>query len=114
MLLSFETENKPVTALYLWRVLKKAGINADLVSVYRNLELFLRLNIIQKTQFEDRIDRYEMASDKHHHHLVCTKCGTLEDASFDEGFLENIGHQSNFKVEKHTLEFFGTCANCQI
>ena len=50
-----------------------------LVTVYRCLELFTSVGILDKIKFNDGFDRYERRPDSagHHHHLVCTGCGQV-------------------------------------
>lgn len=105
----------PLSAQELRDVLKEKGFNIDLVTVYRTLELFNNLEIVRQTQFEDKITRFELLSDEeHHHHLVCIKCGMIEDVIINENkFVSEIERQSSFKVERHALEFFGFCKKCQ-
>ena len=106
--------SEPKSAQEVFEVLKQKGFNPDLVTVYRTLELFTKLGLVRKTQFEDKIARFELLSNKHHHHLVCIKCGSIEDAIINEDlFIKQIKKQSNFKVERHALEFFGFCKNCK-
>lgn len=105
---------EPLSAQEVFEVLKQKGFNPDLVTVYRTLDLFTKLEIVRKIQFEDKIARFELLSDKHHHHLVCIKCGSLDDVIINEEILvRQIKKQSKFKVERHALEFFGFCKGCQ-
>lgn len=104
----------PMSAQELHSVLKEKGFNVDLVTIYRTLELFTNLELVRKTQFEDKIARYELVSGQEHHHLVCIKCGIVEDVIINEDkFVKEIEKQSEFKVERHALEFFGFCNLCQ-
>lgn len=107
--------SNPLTAPEVHDLLKEKGISIDLVTIYRTLELFTTLELIRKTQFEDKIARYELHPGKdHHHHLVCIKCGVVEDVIINEDkFVKEIEKQSDFKVERHALEFFGFCKRCQ-
>jgi Fur family transcriptional regulator, ferric uptake regulator len=106
--------NDPMSAQEVHLILKEKEFNIDLVTVYRTLETFSNLNILRKTQFEDKVTRYELFSDVHHHHLVCIKCGIVEDVEVNEDkFIRQIENQSNFKVERHALEFFGFCGRCR-
>ena len=91
------------------------GLKADLVTSYRTLELFNDLGFVQKIQFEDNIARFELIEKQnHHHHLVCIECGKREDIALDElPFIRQIQKQSDFKVQRHALEFFGFCIICR-
>lgn len=109
------TSTKPYSAQELFEILKRQGLDIDLVTAYRTLELFEDLGFIQKIQFEDNVARYELISeDEHHHHLICINCGNVEDVEVDEETLVNqIKIKSEFKIQRHALEFFGFCLKCQ-
>lgn len=94
--------------------LKSKGEQTDKVTVYRTLDCFVDLGIVGKTQFHDKKAQYELLSEAHHHHLVCDKCGSVEDVALNEAvLLRKVSEQTNFQVKSHSLEFFGLCANCK-
>lgn len=105
----------PLSAQEVFEHLKANGLNIDLVTAYRTLELFKDLGFIQKVQFQDKTARYELIKEnKHHHHLICIKCTNIEDIEINEqSFVRQIEKQSTFKIERHALEFFGFCQQCQ-
>lgn len=89
----------------------KIGVNKT--TVYRQIEKLLTENVIIEVELGDGKKRYELKSLDHHHHLVCKKCGSLEDIELDEHIiLKEVSRKSNFKVEDHSLEFFGYCVKC--
>jgi Fur family ferric uptake transcriptional regulator len=91
--------------------------SADRASVYRTIELFERLGVIQRLQqgWKYRLELSDQFAD-HHHHLTCTSCGA--SYSFDEpDFLSNtiasLAKKHNFIVDGHQLEITGLCATCR-
>lgn len=114
-ILKILSSTNPLSAQEVFEILKMKGLNTDLVTSYRTLELFNDLGFVQKIQFEDNVARYELIEKQsHHHHLVCIKCGKREDIALDElPFIRQIQKQSAFKVQRHALEFFGFCEKCQ-
>ena len=105
--------NNPLSPQEVWKALVKKGFSLDLVTVYRTLELFGNLGLVSKIQFEDKFSRYELTNN-HHHHLVCIKCGVVEDIIInEETLILKIGKQSDFEVQRHALEFFGLCRRCK-
>lgn len=104
----------PVRASDIQNELRKKHFPSDLVTIYRTLELFVRLGIVTKTTFSDSIARFELASEeKHHHHLICDSCGSVEDAPIDESFLNELKDTTRFTIKRHTLEIYGSCTRCQ-
>ena len=86
----------------------------DLVTIYRNLQEFRKAGIVREVRFKDGIARYEL-SHSHHHHLVCTACGLIEELDVCEGTLEKkaLQHSRCFEaISEHALEFFGLCKKC--
>lgn len=91
--------------------------DADLVTIYRTLEQLHTKGIVRDIRFKDGVARYEFAhGSHHHHHLVCTKCGQIDELpECDVRSLEKtaLAASKRFKsVEEHALEFFGTCVTC--
>lgn len=100
---------KPVDVSVL---VSKIGVNKT--TVYRQIEKLLIDNIIIEVELGDGKKRYELKSLDHHHHLVCKKCGSLEDIELDESVILNeVSKRTTFKVESHNLEFFGLCRKCK-
>ncbi len=106
----------PVTVQEIYESLEKKGIHIDLTSVYRSLELFVELKLVQVIELGEGKKRYELLNtDNHHHHVICNTCGVIEDVSIEQEkeILKHVTTKSHFKIDTHTLEFFGQCQNCQ-
>ena len=91
-------------------------------SVYRNLAVLEHAGLVSKISMGDEHAHYELGEEithNHHHHLVCTSCGsvsdvTLSDAaerSLDKALREAAGGAS-FELEHHRLDLLGRCAEC--
>ncbi len=93
-----------------------------LTTIYRTLELFVKLGIVRKYDFGDRQSRYEIVSDTidHHHHLICEKCMKVieyrdfleEETVLIEKIQKKLENKYDFKIKKHELEFYGFCKDC--
>lgn len=106
--------SNPLSAQEIHILLKQKGFNTDLVTVYRTLELFHSLGLVNQINLSDNTARYELVSDDHHHHLICIKCGTIEEVVGDEtDLIKGLTSKSDFQVLRHSLEFFGFCRRCQ-
>ena len=107
----FTQNHLPLTEMELRRRLK-----VNKTTVYRQLELFLKLGIVKEVEFGDGKKRFEFNLHNHHHHLVCTNCQKVEDIFVhnDVKHVEDkIAKLKKFQVKSHSLEFFGLCAQCQ-
>ncbi len=114
ILRALTTQPRSVTDVVSFLVSR--GITVDKATIYRTLERFVDLGIATKTYFNDRIAMYErIGTNEHHHHLVCSRCGSVEDVSLDERvLLREVNKRTNFRIHNHLLEFFGICAKCQL
>ena len=92
-------------------------------SVYRNLSLLEHAGVVHRVVTEDEFARFELAEDltgHHHHHLVCSSCGTVDDftldASLEEALddaLASAASTVGFEVRQHRLDLVGTCRRCR-
>jgi len=94
-------------------------INADLPSVgratvYRTLKLLVDSGALCKTQLPDGSPRYTRDEHAHHHHVVCTQCGKVDE--FRHPSVERMLHAMRDDVPGtmvgHRLEIFITCEAC--
>jgi Fe2+ or Zn2+ uptake regulation protein len=96
-------------------IVKKLPGWLDEANVYRALEAFVKVGIIFKSDLRDGITRYEMTRG-HHHHVICSDCGTTEDVGECTGEkIETRALKSSKKfavISTHALEFFGRCNSC--
>lgn len=116
LLAILKKSREPKTPQELLTSLAKRGFNANKTTVYRQLETLARYNVVSAVNFADRVTRYEMVNENgHHHHLVCIKCGLIEDVKFKTDLDEKekmIWKKHAFRVLQHSLEFFGICKKC--
>jgi Fe2+ or Zn2+ uptake regulation protein len=86
----------------------------DLVTVYRNMEVFCERDIVQSIALENGKQLYELTAEgDHHHHIVCRSCHRtlrLELCFGDE--LERYAATQGFKQLQHKIEVFGLCSQC--
>lgn len=108
--------DSPVTIDEITDSVESEGINRS--SVYRTINLFEELGIVDKVLFRDGINRVEMSSDfggTHHHHLVCQECERVIE--FEECGIENLQRiadiKHGFDVDSHYMEFYGLCRECR-
>ena len=104
----------PVDAGQIINYLRKKHLETNKVTVYRILEFLFKNQIIERVEFGEGKYRYELKKN-HHHHLICTNCGRVQDVEIGviEKLEKEIQKDKNFRVQSHSLEFFGLCSNCQ-
>lgn len=93
-----------------------AGESADLVSSYRTVRTLQKAGVMVAVDTTPEGERYELsdAYREHHHHLICTDCGSVED--FEDCFAERLSkklvRRTRFRIAHHDLKFYGQCAEC--
>lgn len=99
-------------------IVRQQSAEIGLATVYRTLELFSDLEVLQKMDFGDGRSRYEMnetSKPHHHHHLICLGCGKVKE--FEDDLLETlettIARKSNFMIVDHQVKFYGYCQDCK-
>lgn len=110
------TTGQPVTLPALL-----SGSSLAQSSAYRNLALLEQAGAVHRIVTSADHARYELAEDltEHHHHLICSTCGTVEDFTAPPA-LERSLHKAvaevegatGFSAEHHRLDLLGTCKDC--
>ncbi|MGE9291802.1 MAG: Fur family transcriptional regulator [Puniceicoccales bacterium] len=88
---------------------------SDLVTVYRTIEAFESIGILQRVPLENGGHLFELiVPGDHHHHFVCRECHRaerLEMCVFAE--LEKRAKSLGFAQVAHVMEVYGLCQRCQ-
>jgi len=102
------------SAQELHDLLKRRGDAVGLATVYRTLQALADAGEIDVLRTDDGEAIYRRCSSGHHHHLVCRECGrTVEvEGPAVERWAAAIARQHGFSDVSHTIEVFGTCADC--
>ncbi len=103
--------------LAIHEIIDALGGKMNQATVYRALESLREVAIVTRVDMQHDHAHYELASaEKHHHHLICKKCGHVEDVErCDVSEIEKsvLKKSKSFAViEHHSLEFFGICKKC--
>ena len=79
------SETKHLSAEDVFKALRDAGEEVGLATVYRVLTQFEKAGLVMRHHFEGGSSIFELTSVDHHDHIVCNKCGRVEEF-FDEAF----------------------------
>jgi Fur family ferric uptake transcriptional regulator len=96
---------------------KKARGKIDTVTLYRSMETLVEKSLVRPVDLRHGHTDYELVGEEgHHHHLVCERCGTLEELEScpAESIQKKLAQKaSRFSMlTDHSLEFFGVCNSC--
>lgn len=94
--------------------LRDAGDSVGLATVYRTLTGMAEAGEVDVLRTDEGEAVYRMCSTGHHHHLVCRDCGRAVEIEGPavERWTEKVAAEHGFSDVSHTLEIFGTCADC--
>ncbi|MCU1451168.1 MAG: Fe2+/Zn2+ uptake regulation protein [Acidimicrobiales bacterium] len=90
-------------------------------SAYRNLAVLEQAGIVRRIVTNDEFARYELAEDltEHHHHLICSSCGAIDDFTVSaqleadlERVLTRAATRHKFRAAGHRLDLVGVCSRC--
>lgn len=97
-------------------LVERAG-EVDRASVYRAVDLFERLRVVQRlnTGWKYKLELSDKFSE-HHHHLTCISCGrtTPMNGAELETLITKLAAGHNFRPTAHQIEIQGLCAQCQL
>jgi len=102
------------SAQELHEELRRRGEGIGLTTVYRTLQSLSDAGEVDVLRTPSGEAIYRHCSSHHHHHLVCRRCGrTVEvEGPAVETWATWIAAEHNFSEISHTVEIFGTCAQC--
>lgn len=106
---------QPISAPALLESVKSSNEGVNKTTIYRELDFLKLKDFISEVEFGDGKKRYEL-NDGHHHHLICLNCKKIEDVDLKTDLSEEekkIEKETGFKIQSHSLEFFGFCKDCQ-
>ncbi|GAB4358522.1 MAG: ferric iron uptake transcriptional regulator [Gammaproteobacteria bacterium] len=111
-------ENSPTRhmgAEEVYRKLLEDGQDIGLATVYRVLTQFESAGLLTRHHFESGHAVYELSEPQHHDHIVCVRCGRVDEFRNDEieALQDQIADKAGYQVTDHVLYIYGICADCQ-
>ncbi len=86
----------------------------SLSTVYRNLQLFKKLGLVEEHRFADEHFHYETRSGVEHHHLLCIGCGEVIEFDCPVDYLrKSVSQKHDFKITGIEVRMTGLCPKCQ-
>ncbi len=90
------SQDRHMSAEDVYKALRDADEDVGLATVYRVLTQFESAGLVMRHHFEGGHSVFEIMSEDHHDHIVCTKCGKVEEF-FDEVIEQQQKKQAKAK-----------------
>lgn len=109
------SEKRHLGAEEVYKTLLDSGEDVGLATVYRVLTQFESAGLVIRHNFEGGHSVYEINQGEHHDHILCVKCGRV-DEFVDETIEERqiaIAERFGYEITDHYLNIYGICPTCQ-
>jgi Fe2+ or Zn2+ uptake regulation protein len=107
-----ESDGHP-TAEEIYDRVQKEIPRISLGTVYRNLQVLVDEQYVNRLPATEGSHRYEKVAVAHHH-AVCVDCRRIIDVHLEEDprLREQLSQRYGFEVADHRTEFRGLCSEC--
>lgn len=99
----------------LYRLAKEKRARINLSTVYRNLQLFKKLGLVEERHFDEGHHHYEAKPAADHQHLLCENCGKVVEFAcpVSSKMRDEIGRVYGFDITGVEVSMTGLCAECR-
>lgn len=110
-----ETYKRHLTAEQVYKILLSENEEIGLATIYRVLTQFEAAGLVSRHHFEGGNSVFELNKGKHHDHVVCVKCGKVDEFTDEviEERQDQIAKKLGYELTDHSLYLYGLCPKCQ-
>jgi Fur family ferric uptake transcriptional regulator len=114
-ILERQTDDRHLSAEKVYKILLSEDEEIGLATVYRVLTQFEAAGLVTRHHFEGGNSVFEMNKGSHHDHIVCMKCGKVDEFtdSVIEKHQEEIAEKLGYELTDHSLYLYGICSQCK-
>jgi Fur family ferric uptake transcriptional regulator len=106
------SDTRHLSAEDVYRELVSDGADIGLATVYRVLLQFEQAGLLSRSHFDTGKAVFELRQSNHHDHLVCVRCGRVEE--FHDPEIEHrqraVAEALGFALREHALTLYGLCS----
>jgi Fur family ferric uptake transcriptional regulator len=110
-----QTSSRHQSAEDVYKALLETGEDIGLATVYRVLTQFEAAGLVNRHHFEGGHSVFELNEGSHHDHILCVKCGKVDE--FNDDTIEQrqkvIAAELGYELTDHCLYMYGICKSCQ-
>ncbi|HBA65748.1 MAG TPA: ferric iron uptake transcriptional regulator [Methylococcaceae bacterium] len=114
-ILESQKDDRHLTAEQVYKILLSENEEIGLATVYRVLTQFEAAGLVARHHFEGGNSVFELNKGGHHDHIVCVKCGKVDE--FTDSIIESrqkeIADKLGYELTDHSLYLYGLCVNCK-
>lgn len=109
-----KSRQRHLSAEDLYKALLESGEDIGLATVYRVLTQFETAGLVNRHHFEGGHSVFELDDGAHHDHIVCVKCGRVDEFVDDviEKRQKDIARRTGYEMTDHSLYIYGVCSTC--
>jgi Fur family transcriptional regulator, peroxide stress response regulator len=107
-------KKKHPTMEHLYEALRRENPSMSLATVYKNIATLKEKGVVIEVNISDGKMHYDIYSHPHVH-LVCAKCGTIQDIDYDDALVayqKSLERQKGIKIGK--VDFIATIESCAL
>lgn len=99
----------------VYKVLMESGEDVGLATVYRVLTQFEAAGLVNRLHFEGGHSVFELNQGHHHDHIVCVRCGRVDEFVDEtiEKRQKEIAENAGYEMTDHSLYIYGICKECR-
>ncbi|MDD2724189.1 MAG: ferric iron uptake transcriptional regulator [Methylovulum sp.] len=114
-ILEKQVDERHLTAEKVYKILLSEDEEIGLATVYRVLTQFEAAGLVTRHHFEGGNSVFELATADHHDHIMCMKCGKVDEFSDDiiEARQKEIADRLGYELTDHGLYLYGFCPQCR-
>ena len=109
------SEPRHMSAEDMYKALLDSGEDIGLATVYRVLTQFEDAGLVSRHHFEGGHSVFELNEGAHHDHILCVKCGKVDE--FVDAEIEKrqrrIAEEAGYEMTDHSLYIYGICPDCR-
>jgi len=110
-----QSKVRHMSAEDVYKAMLDSGEEVGLATVYRVLTQFEQAGLVTRHHFEGGHSVFELNEGKHHDHILCVKCGRVDefvDKTIEERQIK-IAQEKGYSMTDHSLYIYGICNSCQ-
>ncbi|MFZ2724921.1 MAG: ferric iron uptake transcriptional regulator [Methylococcaceae bacterium] len=114
-ILENQSHERHLTAEQVYKILINDDEDIGLATVYRVLTQFEAAGLVTRHHFEGGNSIFELAQNEHHDHILCIKCGRVDEFSDQqiETRQKAIANKLGYELTDHSLYLYGYCPQCK-